>query len=861
MTDHPAADTTRHWTTKVHPLTGILTVDGQEYRFLGAPSVIPGVKGNSQMADLKGTNILPTRTVHSFICGGTELTVTYMAPLLADDFALLSRPVNYITWKVKSIDGKEHKCTVRMEASPRIAINREMVPVTAITGKESGINYACTGTAAQPVLATRGDDVRIDWGYLYLAAPEEKGKISLSNGKSSFRSDDFEKSKLALTYTEELGKVGDHIAEGYLMIGYDDIWSIEYLGQRLRPWWNRSGNNTILREFGKAAAEKGEIEELCSALDAKVTADAMKAGGQHYADLCALAWRQVMAAHKLVASPDGHPWFISKENNSNGCAGTVDVTYPSIPMLLLYNQNLAKATIDFVFDYCRTPAWKDQRKATWATHDIGVYPQAYGQHYGSWMALEECGNLLILTAAMCAMDGSSKYAESHWEDLTLWTLFLVANGMNPENQLCTDDFAGKLAHNVNLSAKSIIGIAAYARMAEQLGKKDEAAAFRRKAEEMAAKWKEMALDTSEALPHYRLTFDKEGTWSTKYNLVWDRVLGLNVFESDIIPTEIDYYLTKQNRYGLPLDWRKEYTKTDWILWTAALSPDRDTFEKFIDPVWDFYNETVDRLPMGDWVDTDAPTHRAMYARSVVGGFYMKLLADRLNKPHGPRIVYMGDSITDGSWGRAGGSNKPAEQRSEWDKNHVFGHGYMEMCAGWYMSHYPEADYEFHNRGISGYRLDDLEERWQKDVVEMKPDVLSVLIGTNDLHSYVSGHLDDSEFDYAGWKNRYRALLDKALEANPDVTIVLCTPFIVKAGYTGRSETWRLKRHMTDRIVAIVKELAAETGATLVDFDALFKELYATTDTAEEYWSWDGIHPTTAAHQKMADLWIETVKMK
>jgi len=629
MTDHPAADTTRHWTKKAHPLTGIITVDGRQYRFLGAPSVIPVTKANAQMAELTGTNILPTRTIHTFRCGGTELTVTYLAPMVPDDMELLSRPVNYITWQIKATDGKTHKCSVSISASPAIAINQEIVPVEAESGRADGINYVRTGTVAQPVLATRGDHVCIDWGYFYLAAPEGTGKAALSNGKRSFRTDDFEKSHLALTYTQELGQVDGHIAEGYVMLAYDDIWSIEYLGQKLRPWWNRNGDNSILTELGKAASQKEEIEERCAALDKRITSDAFNSGGQEYADLCSLAWRQVMAAHKLVASPDGKPWFISKENDSNGCAGTVDVTYPSIPMLLSYNPELAKATIDFVFDYCSTPAWKEKRKATWATHDIGVYPQAYGQHYGSWMALEESGNLLILTAAVCAMEGNVEYAAEHWEDLTLWTLFLVANGMNPENQLCTDDFAGKMAHNVNLSAKSIIGIAAYAKMAEQLGKRDEAAAFRRKAAEMAAKWKEMALDTTGKLPRYRLAFDKEGTWSMKYNLVWDRVLGLNVFDSDIVPTELEYYLTEQNQYGLPLDCRKEYTKTDWILWTAAMSPDRETFDALVHPVWNFYNETVDRLPMSDWVDTDAPTHRAMYARSVVGGFFMRILAEKM----------------------------------------------------------------------------------------------------------------------------------------------------------------------------------------------------------------------------------------
>ena len=101
-----------------------------------------------------------------------------------------------------------------------------------------------------------------------------------------------------------------------------------------------------------------------------------------------------------------------------------------------------------------------------------------------------------------------------------------------------------------------------------------------------------------------------------------------------------------------------------------------------------------------------------------------------------RVLYIGDSVTDGGWGRSGGSALPSDKRNHWDLNHVYGHSYMMLCAAHYQSLYPYAGLEFFNRGISGNTLADLETRWEQDVVDMHPDVLSVLIGTNDVGEYL-----------------------------------------------------------------------------------------------------------------------------
>ena len=196
---------------------------------------------------------------------------------------------------------------------------------------------------------------------------------------------------------------------------------------------------------------------------------------------------------------------------------------------------------------------------------------------------------------------------------------------DPENQLCTDDFAGHWAHNANLSVKAIMGIAGYSEMAKMLGFNNIADKYATIAKKMAVKWEEMANEGD----HYRLAFDREDTWSQKYNMIWDKMWNLNLFPNNVIGKEINYYLTKQNPYGLPLDSRKDYTKSDWIMWTAAMSSDQVTFEKFVDPLYKYINETVSRVPVSDWYDTKTAQMTGFKARSVIGGHWMKVLTDKM----------------------------------------------------------------------------------------------------------------------------------------------------------------------------------------------------------------------------------------
>lgn len=591
------------------------------------------------MAIQKSVDVLPTQTYYTFACGPVELDVVFTAPVLIDDLDLISTPINYISYQVRSTDKKEHDVQLYIETTPQLSINEMTQPTQANLIKRNGLNYLKAGSIDQPVTDKRGDLICIDWGYAYMAGNRSAdAAISLGDYegmKNTFahtgellssqsevvvrKADDMP----AMAYMHDFGKVSSLAESGFMMLGYDDIYSIEYMYERRMAYWKHDGKVSIFDAFDRAEQNYQQVMERCRDFDAMIMKDAEKAGGKKYAEICAASYRQVITAHKLFTDKEGNLMFFSKENNSNGCINTVDLTYPSAPLFLAYNPELQKAMMTSIFEYSATGRWNKPFPA----HDLGTYPIANGQVYGGDMPIEEGGNMVILTAAIAKAEGNANYAKKYWDLLTIWTDYLVEYGQDPENQLCTDDFAGHWAHNANLSVKAIMGVAAYSELAKMLGMNKVAQEYAAIAKKMAVKWEEMAREGD----HYRLAFDRANTWSQKYNMVWDKMWNLNLFPNQVIEKEINYYLTKQNAFGLPLDSRKEYTKSDWVMWTAAMAPDVKTFQRFSDPIYKYIDETVSRVPISDWHHTDSGQWVGFRARSVIGGYWMQVLMDKMRK--------------------------------------------------------------------------------------------------------------------------------------------------------------------------------------------------------------------------------------
>ena len=629
--DKLAAGPTRHWTGAVQQLSGLIRVDGQTLRFMG--------NGQEQALPQVSRVLWPTRTIYDFEGSGIHLTAAFFTPVLPDNLDVFSRPVTYLTWTVRSIDERLHSVQLYFDVSAQLAVDNDQEPVVWGTSHVGDLTVMHIGTNSQPMLAKSGDNLRMDWGWADLVLPPQPGMTAATIGIAERRrntkegtfatSDDLAMPRAPrnnlplLAVRFDLGDVAGTAVSRRAMLAYDDILAIEFLNRRLLAYWRRNGM-TMAELLQLAEQEEVSLQARGEAFDRALVSDLEKAGGSHYAQLAILAYRQTVAAHKLVADVDGKPLLFSKENFSNGCIDTVDVTYPSAPFFLLLKPQLLEAQLRPVMEYASLPRWR----WSFAPHDLGTYPLANGQVYGggerseeNQMPVEESGNMLILFGAIARAEGKADFAAQYWPLLSKWAEYLRDKGLDPENQLSTDDFAGHLAHNTNLSIKAILALGAYAQLATMLGKKEEGSKYYHVAQEMASSWSRMAADGG----HTKLAFDRPGTWSQKYNLVWDRILGLNLFPGSLSEEEIRFYLQHQNAFGLPLDNRKTYSKLDWITWTATLAARQQDFDALIDPLYRYMTESPSRVPLSDWFETTDGAQVGFQARSVVGGVYIKML--------------------------------------------------------------------------------------------------------------------------------------------------------------------------------------------------------------------------------------------
>jgi hypothetical protein len=639
FTDKLNESTTKHWTGSNQSIIGLIKVDNQVYKFLGKDA---SASENDKMMQAKqlSVNMSATQTTYQFDCGAVSLNVTFTSPLIITDINILSRPVSYISMKTKSKDGKKHLVQIYVGASSAIASNKGSEEMVATGYTTPNLNVLKIGTIEQPILQKSGDDLRIDWGYAYIAANKYHSKQSVQSindasqdfisNKSGMNESKVITSKSSTTQGSNLtintifnpDTARDTETDHVLLVAYDEIKAIQYFKESLDPWWKLDPAMNMDKMLQLANSQYANVIAKCNRFNKQIYNDALAAGGDIYAKLCITAYRQAVAAHNLVKSKqNGELLFLSKENFSNGSINTVDVTYPSAPLFLNYNPSLMKGMLNGIFYFSEKSGLYKQ---PYAAHDLGTYPLANGQTYPEGMPVEESGNMIILAGAIVKSEGNASYAAAHWATLTQWVQFLEKEGLDPVNQLCTDDFAGHLARNANLAIKAIVGIRSYAMMAEMLGKKEIANKYTQIATEMAAKWQDLA----NAGDHYALTYNDKNTWSQKYNMVWDKLFGFHLFPQKVYDAEVAYYLTKQNEFGLPLDSRKTYTKSDWITWTATLSSNQADFDKLINPVYKFATNTPTKVPLSDWHETLNGKQIGFQARSVVGGYFIKVLHDK-----------------------------------------------------------------------------------------------------------------------------------------------------------------------------------------------------------------------------------------
>lgn len=615
---------TVHWTGKRQQIRGYLTVDKTVYCFMGD-------KEFHQILPQISLDVTATATTYTFENDKVRLCCRFTSPLILSDPLLVSRPCTYIDFMVEKKNADNVQLDFIVSAD---LVRQEKDEVAGFAGTfKQEFSYASMGRMRQQPLGSSGDHTTIDWGYVYLAG-NDKSTITYDAANETIRC-----------------QAANLNGQTTLILAYDDLASINYFGEWRKAYWTTK-YKTILEAISAAFADQKNVCKQASEIDCEIEAKAKKIDGDEYAFLCVMSYRHAIAAHKLITDEDQNLIFLSKENDSNGCIGTVDVSYPSVPLFMLYSTEYVKGMLRPIFRFADCDVWTYD----FAPHDVGRYPYAWGQVYGrsdeenkrfrsenqfvyppyymypsgsnvyglrDQMPVEECGNMLIMTAMVCRMEQNVSFALPYMETLKKWREYLIRYGADPGEQLCTDDFAGHLSHNTNLSVKAIMGIEGYAQIAALAGEKDEAKKYHKIAVDMASDWEKRA----KADDHYQLVFGegKKDTWSLKYNLIWDKLWKSGLFLDEVYEKEIAYYKKKANRYGTPLDSRAAYTKSDWILWCAAM----DNTAALIQPVAAYLKETKTRVPFSDWYQTDSGRYCYFIARSVQGGIFMPMLAEQI----------------------------------------------------------------------------------------------------------------------------------------------------------------------------------------------------------------------------------------
>lgn len=644
------------WTGNDKKTYGVIQANGKSYSFMG---VINGMK------KLKQTQVALTmfRVTYQFTCEEFDLQVAFFSPMPITDYKIWSCPVCYVEYKIipkTSLQNVAIFISLHEGWCYNASERREIRGDVFSAGQ---MEIAYFGVSRQHIFNCSGDRVGADWGYYYIGADR-----CFYHTIDDFTDLTAEKNWVCTAKTEEYKYLTaqnvypslNETIEGKIVVAFDDIVSVNYYGEMLRGYFFAEGAN-IMDAISFAVNEYERICKVCDEFEQELMASTKEYSDKYRLVLNA-AYRQTLAAHKLVKDSKGRLLLLSKECGSGGCVATVDVTYPTMPMLLYYNPELVRASIEPIFDFAKMNVWEND----FAPHDAGMYPFCNGQFYGVmnkskgkygrcvgfqndiWfrevlppyylypkgsnlydferqMPIEECADMILICAFYLTCSNDSAYVKKQLSQLTQWCNYLVNKGLIPENQLCTDDFLKHMDKNVNLAIKSVVAIGAFAKMLQVLG--EDGQKYADIANDRAMELKQRFSDS-----HMPLSFDSiEKSFSMKYNLMPDKLLGIGLFNDTTIKKEIDVCLSNCLHFGFPLDNRSNLTKSDWMMWIAALSDDITEQEKVIDCIYNYLTECVDRVPFPDLYDCATGTAEQFTNRTVQGSMFILLLKKKLTK--------------------------------------------------------------------------------------------------------------------------------------------------------------------------------------------------------------------------------------
>jgi hypothetical protein len=624
------------WDGTTKAFAGIIRIDGNAFRFMGPSGGIPV---NTPMQQISVT-VYPTNTVYVFQQAGIQLTVTFTTPLLPWSLDLLSRPVTYLTLQAQSYDGKAHSVQIYYDNTAEIAVNTVSENVVWGGNKTNGgLLDLWIGTSAQPLLQNPGDAVGIDWGYFHVATYAGDSSMTYSMNQANTTRATFASSGTlppsvfngpipcnqnwpVLSIAFDLGTVTSSPVSKVLLLAYDDIYSLNFFGTMMKSYWHQLFDD-IHALLDQAALDYKMIITETQSFDTNVLTKMQQIGGNEYATLTALAYRQCVGGTKMTWNPEKNlPWYFMKEISSDGDVSTVDVIFPASPLFLYFNATLLGYQLLPIFAYANNET-SNPYSLVWAPHHLGTWPVADIQtSQQENMPIEETANMLLMIAAIAKQTNYDVVLKNpaYWALLQQWGDYLVSALPDPGDQLCTDDFEGPTPHDANLAVKGILGIAAFGKLNEFIGNTTAAKQYYQIASKYVEDW--IVLANPNNTDHYRLRYDLPG-WSLKYNMVFQNILDVFVFPDSVMEMEISYYMENLHPYGIPLDVRSDYSKLDWQSWIAAQAQDPQDWALIINGIYQFAQNTPQRVPLTDWYFTSTPNQKGFRARTVVGGLWAK----------------------------------------------------------------------------------------------------------------------------------------------------------------------------------------------------------------------------------------------
>ncbi|KAI9626114.1 hypothetical protein H4Q26_015859 [Puccinia striiformis f. sp. tritici PST-130] len=651
---------------------GLINVNGKTYEFMGQPNDDNIGNGNLRATQLS-FNCTPSRSVFNFEAGGVKFLVTFLSPLpTPGDLLRQSLPFSYLS--IELVDNQSSSSSANDNVMVYTDIQADWASgdhsVTATwshSDSDKSLIYQ-VGRKEQLVFSEKNEYA--EWGQAIYATQKIPGLTTASGEASALRKEFVSQGKLSGTQDKEFRAISERTAGfGYsaplarggqpvvFAIGHvrdPYVQSIEKVaggdsqGTMVQKWgyWRSKYSQTsdainfFLDDYSKAIQAARDI-------DKKITDDALRLGGADYVAIVSLSARQALGAMEITIGKDSAGNFdtsdvaaFSKEISSNGDMSTVDVIFPQFPILTYLDPALLRLNLEPIFKYSESGLYPNR----WTVHDLGRYPNATGHNDGkdASMPVEEAGNVLIMVLSYYQLTKDADWLKKHYNTLKQWAQFLVDDGLVPAEQLSSDDFAGKLANQTNLALKAIVGIGAMSQIALATGDQDTGSKLRLTAEDYISKWAKFAL--ADNGQHTRLAYQLNDSWGTLYNLFADRLLNLKLVPHSIYETQDKFYPSVSNDYGVPLDSRHTWAKTDWQMFAAAASISIQTRDLFTSKLVKFLQANKVNAGFPDLYETQTAEYPGRSStstwriefinRPVVGGHFAILALDKANKANG-----------------------------------------------------------------------------------------------------------------------------------------------------------------------------------------------------------------------------------